>query len=365
MKHSKRKAPLGSSDLVLIKLHGIDLAAPISVVLGVRPKNAGQQYLCPGSKPVNRLRRATEAMAAGDLGVRVDIETGDEIQELAGSFNEMVAKLRASYDDLTRTNEELQKACKVKSDFLAIMSHELRTPLTAIIGFSEMLSEGIYGKLESDQKETLEEILHNAASLLDMINGILALTKIDSGKFRLEKASFDPAQTLARVSRTMTPIARKKGLEFRSEVPGMLPAVDGDEGKIQQALLNLLSNAAKFTPREGTVGLTARHFSSWDEIAGSVPDRSRPGSSSDAFRHGGLHIVVEDSGIGIDPENHDRIFDLFQQVDGSETRSYGGVGLGLALAREYVQMHGGCIWVESELGRGTRFSILLPCSKRG
>ena len=320
-------------------------------------------------RPVNRLRLATEKMTGGNLDVRVDIKTGDEIQELATSFNEMAAKLKESYADLLERHRELdrqrkalEKSNKVKSDFLAVMSHELRTPLTAIIGFSEMMVEGVQGELKEEQRETLKEVLGNAKDLLSMINSMLGLADIETGRMKLDIETYDLRETLKRVCRTMSPLAQDKQLNLDVDVPEGLPLVEGDERKIQQAVLNLMANAAKFTPEKGRIRLKATHFGSWNELEGATAVRHRFDHPERTFSNGGFKVVVEDSGMGISKEQCAKIFDMFYQVDGTSTRSFGGIGLGLAIARQFVEMHGGRIWVESELGQGARFTILIPCT---
>ncbi len=312
-------------------------------------------------RPVNRLRSATEDMAKGNLDVRVDIKTGDEIQQLASSFNQMAIRLEDSYENLVKTNQELEKAYKVKSDFLAIMSHELRTPLTAIIGFSEMLMEGVVGSIKDEQKDMLKEILHNAADLLDMINSMLDFTKVESGRMKLEVTNFDISETLKRVCRTISPLAQNKGLQLNIDIHDGLPVIEGDERKIQRAVLNLLANATKFTPKAGRISLKAHHFKSWNEFAGADAIKNEFENPEQLFLGGGVQVIVEDSGIGIPSEYCDQVFDMFYQVEEASTRSYGGIGLGLALARQFVQMHKGHIWVESEVGKGAKFTIVIPC----
>ncbi len=313
-------------------------------------------------KPVNKLRRATEEMAGENLDVRLDIKTGDEIQELATSFNRMAAKLKQSYEELLRSNRELDKANRVKSEFLAVMSHELRTPLTAIIGFSELLQEGVMGSLAEEQSDTVREIIHNAADLLGMINCMLDLTRIESGRMCLDITDFDPSEMLRRACRTITPIAQQKDVELSIDIPDGMPAMKGDERKIQQTVLNLLANATKFTPEKGRISVTASYFDSWDAFGKKAKLERRFEDPQRELNRGGVEIVVEDTGIGIPEEHFDRVFDSFYQVDASSTRIFGGIGLGLSLARQFVEMHNGRIWVESECGRGTKFTIVLPYS---
>lgn len=312
------------------------------------------------TRPVGILQSATREMSAGNLDVDVDIKTGDEIQSLAKSFNEMSARLKKSYEELLETNRDLERANRVKSQFLAIMSHELRTPLTAIIGFSELLAEGTMGPLNDEQKRSLREVLHNSADLLNMINNMLDLTRIESEKLRLDVKTFDVLHTLKRAYDTMLPLAQRKGLRFHADIQEDIPIMDGDERKIQQAVLNLLSNAIKFTPKGGNIRMTVRHFDKFSSYDDSSSLQRHFENPQQIFSKGGISIAVEDDGIGI-PEDHvGRIFDIFQQVDSSETRAFGGLGLGLAIAKNFVSMHGGRIWVESQSGKGARFIVVIP-----
>jgi two-component system sensor histidine kinase BarA len=195
-----------------------------------------------------------------------------------------------------------------------------------------------------------------------MINSMLGLADIESGRLKLEIETYDLRETLRRVCRTISPMAQEKSLDLNVDVPEGLPMIEGDERKIQQAVLNLMSNAAKFTPEKGRIQLRANHFRSWDELEEATTARHRFDHPERIFSNGGFKVVVEDSGTGIPKEHCDRIFDMFYQVDGTSTRSFGGIGLGLAIARQFVEMHGGRIWVESKLGRGARFTILIPCT---
>lgn len=240
-------------------------------------------------------------------------------------------------DRLTRVNEQLNIANLVKSEFLATMSHELRTPLTAIIGFSELLMEGIMGELTDEQKESLREVLHNAADLLELINSLLDLTKIESGKMKLDRRTFDIRETGRRVCSTITPLVHKKNQQLVVSVAEKLPIVFGDERKIQQTLLNLIANANKFTPEGGRI-----EFSMGTRESGEI------------------EITVSDNGIGIKKDQLEEVFEMFHQADNSMTRNFGGTGVGLALAKKFIEMHHGRIWVESEIDQGTKFTVLLP-----
>ncbi|MFH1831017.1 MAG: GAF domain-containing sensor histidine kinase [Pseudomonadota bacterium] len=263
-------------------------------------------------------------------------------------------------DRLRKLNEELKEANQVKSEFLATMSHELRTPLTAIIGFTELIAEGVMGEIASEQKDALKEVLHNAADLLEMINSLLDLTKIESGSMGLELRMFDITETIKRMHITLTPLIQKKKQIMTVDLPDELPVLRGDERKIQQVILNLLANANKFTPEGGHITLAARHHQSWDKVKKVASWWQRFEADPSPVSRGCLEMVVEDDGIGIPPEHLERVFDMFHQADSSSTRNFGGTGLGLALARKFIEMHGGTIWVESELGKGARFTVILP-----
>jgi len=239
------------------------------------------------------------------------------------------------------------------------MSHELRTPLTAIIGFSELLMEGVLGDLTDEQKDSIQEVLNNGADLLELINSLLDLSKIDSGKMRFEIHPFDMSEMVDRVSRMISSLIQRKEHDFTVSIQKDLPAIMGDERKLQRVLLNLISNAIKFTPDKGMIKVWVKFFpsiesmktESWYEKIKNIQDR---------YSEGIFCIGVEDNGVGIKSEHLDIVFDLFQQADSSVTRSYGGTGLGLALAKQYIEQHNGIIWAESEYGKGAKFFVLLP-----
>jgi len=263
-------------------------------------------------------------------------------------------------DRLRKVNEELREANRVKSEFLATMSHELRTPLTAIIGFSELLMEGVMGEVADEQRDALKEVLHNAADLLEMINSLLDLTKIESGRMRLDVRRFDLREIVRRVTNTLTPLVQKKGQVMEVEIEEGIPTINGDERKVQQSLLNLMANANKFTPSGGSIGLSVKHFPTVDAVRERAGWWGRFSEEPGALGSGAVEIVVQDTGVGIPEEQVERVFDMFHQADSSSTRNFGGTGLGLALARKFIEMQGGRIWVESQLGEGARFTIVIP-----
>jgi signal transduction histidine kinase len=256
-----------------------------------------------------------------------DLET--KVRERTRELEIVNARLEVS-------NHELARASSLKSEFLASMSHELRTPLNAIIGFSELLMDPAFGKLGSDQREYVADILSSGRHLLDLINEILDLSKIEAGKMRLNPEIFDigtlvdEALGLFRVEAGRRQIALSAALERPSDL------VEVDRGRVRQILHNLLSNAVKFTPDGGRVAVRTRATEE------------------------GLVVSVADTGIGIRPEDQERIWDAFTQVDGSHARRYQGTGLGLTLVRKFVEMHGGRVWLESRYGAGSEFHFTLP-----
>lgn len=242
---------------------------------------------------------------------------------------------------LRKANQDLKEANRVKSEFLATMSHELRTPLTAIIGFSELLLEGVMGPLQQEQEESLREVLNNGATLLDLINNLLDMAKVEAGKMTLEIRPFDCNELLTRIVHTIGSLIQKKNQTLHLELAKEAPPLHADEKKIQQIVLNLLSNAIKFTPEGGKISVTLFFH----------PRHKRGGE---------FELTVADTGAGIKPENLDKVFEMFSQGDSTVTRIHGGTGLGLTLAKQLTELHHGKILVESRVGKGTKFTVTLP-----
>jgi signal transduction histidine kinase len=231
---------------------------------------------------------------------------------------------------------QLEAANRHKSEFLANMSHELRTPLNAIIGFSEVLLEHMFGELNEKQDEYVDDVLSSGRHLLSLINDILDLSKVEAGRMELELAQFDLPLAVENTITLMRERASRHGISLHREVDKRLGDFVGDERKIKQILLNLLSNAVKFTPEGGRV-----------EVKAVMVD-------------GSVEISVSDTGIGIAPEDQEKIFEEFRQVGADYAQKREGTGLGLTLTKKFVEMHGGKIWVESEQGKGSTFKFTLP-----
>lgn len=286
---------------------------------------------------------AEEKVLGALIGVSRDpwIET-DAIRTFEGFADQAALTLDNAVliAELKEKNIELERVSRVKSEFLATMSHELRTPLTAVIGFSELLLEEVMGNLNSDQKDSLREILVNSENLLQLINGLLDLAKIEAGRMELSLGPVSMGDLLGRVQKMISSLLKKKGhhLEVRLREP--FPLIYADERKLQQILLNLVSNAIKFTPPSGRIAVDV------DLVTEKSEDR--------------LKVEVSDNGMGIQQKDMGTVFETFSQVDSSYTREYPGTGLGLALVKKFVEIQGGEIRVESEVGKGSRFIFSIP-----
>jgi len=290
-------------------------------------------------RPIKHMQVAAEAIGAGAYEERIEVDRKDELGLLAGAFNRMAEHLQELITGLERKvaerTRQLESASKHKSEFLANMSHELRTPLNAIIGFTQVLQQKLFGDDDAKQEEYLEDIHGSANHLLSLINDVLDLSKVEAGQVELEKAPFSLREALERGVVMVRERATKNGVQLTLQPNAEIELVEGDERRIRQVVFNLLSNAVKFTPAGGSV------------VVGS------------AQQNGEVRVSVKDTGPGIAREDYERIFEEFQQTElGQEQRE--GTGLGLALSRKLVELHGGRIWVESELGKGSTFTFTLP-----
>ncbi|NOX20797.1 MAG: diguanylate cyclase [Nitrospirae bacterium] len=268
----------------------------------------------------------------------------EQAKESLESLNQMLEqKVVERTEALERMNRELEKANQLKSRFIANMSHELRTPLNSIIGFSDILLEETFGSLTDEQKRYIRNIQNSGKHLLELINNVLDLSKIDSGRYELQYETFFVDEVIHEVVETMKPLAESKSLSININIDPEIDTLTADRVKIKQVLYNLISNAIKFTPEGGSILITAQREKINDEDA--------------------VRFAVKDTGVGIPPDDIDRIFDEFEQIDTSLSRQYGGVGLGLALSKRLVELHGGRISVESTLGKGSTFYFSIPTAR--
>ncbi|MFO0909820.1 MAG: HAMP domain-containing sensor histidine kinase [Isosphaeraceae bacterium] len=310
-------------------------------------------------KPVKHLRDVSDAIAAGKLTIRSQIQTGDEFEELSHAFNRMLHNLVAMQQELREVNRDLDRKVdelaqanlalfemnRLKSDFLATMSHELRTPLNSIIGFSEVLSGS--DQLNERQRRYAANIQTSGKMLLGMINDILDLAKIESGKMEVRSEDFSLRDVCEALTGVARPVAERKSIELELRLDEAIPLLRQDPGKLRQIIYNLLSNAIKFTPEGGRVTLSAR-----------VDGRFAV-------------ITVEDTGIGIAEEDQEKIFEKFRQAtagsvaEGVLTREHQGTGLGLSIVRELSRLLGGDVTLDSRLGQGSKFTVRLPMQLPG
>jgi signal transduction histidine kinase/DNA-binding response OmpR family regulator len=319
-------------------------------------------------RPVESLAEKATRFAEGDMSISVDVKTEDEIGVLGKTFNYMVESV-ASFSKklelevtrkttllnertqllalLERANRDLRELDKLKSTFLANMSHELRTPMNAIIGYTDLLLDRVDGPVNEEQEKSLKKVANNARHLLQLINDVLDVSKIESGKIELQLRELNLKLLIESVIPTFEPMIKQKGITFRIDLDENLPQVYGDEDKVRQIFINLLSNSVKFTQHGGIT------------ISAKPSERGIKPGESPLF----LEICIEDTGIGIKDEDIDKIFDKFTQVDISTIRQYEGTGLGLNIARGLVALHKGLIWVTSKYGEGSKFCFTLPLKK--
>jgi len=254
------------------------------------------------------------------------------------------------FREVEEANRQLALASRHKSEFLANMSHELRTPLNAILGFTELIIDGVYGEAPEALRESIEDIHTNGRHLLKLINDVLDLSTIEAGRMQLRLSEYSVQELIASVVSSTRSLAAEKQLELDSLVEEGLPPALGDSKRLMQILMNLVGNAIKFTPPGGSVTVTAKMVSSLQPETASVIEF--------------IEIAVADTGIGIPATELESIFGEFRQIDSSISREYGGSGLGLSIAKRFVQLHGGTIWAESQVGRGSVFHFRIPLRVR-
>ncbi len=312
-------------------------------------------------KPLKHLRDVSDEISRGNMEARADIHTADEFEELGMAFNKMVrhlvtaqedlqhanTALDAKVDELAQTNMRLYEMNRLKSDFLATMSHELRTPLNSIIGFSEVLDS--IKSLDDKQRRYVQNIQKSGRVLLDMINDILDLAKIESGKMEVRLADFRIDNVVQAQCDFFRPQTERKNIDLEVDVEPSLPELFQDQAKVQQILSNLLSNAIKFTPEGGRIVVRA----------------NREAETGD------LLLTVSDTGVGIAEADQVAIFEKFRQGQSvmaqgdAITREYSGTGLGLSIVKELCKLLGGEVSLESQIGRGSTFTVHLPWTRAG
>ncbi len=309
-----------------------------------------------------RAREETVSQIARHLCKSLDLILFSGHRALLSS-NMHLSSVRESYKELENKNAKLQEAYdrlkeldRLKSNFLATVSHELRTPLTSIIGYSEMLSEGIAGDLTEEQREFVRTIYEKGEQLLQLIKGLLDLSKLESGTMSLKKA-YSPVGPLVRdIAQTVAPTARKKNVGIHVHVEAGIPEMWADTARLRQVFLNLVDNAIKFTPEGGAVALSARITTldaSPEDVGGLVL----------MARRQAIEFRVADTGIGIPAAEKGRVFDAFYQVDSSSTREQGGTGLGLSIVRRLVESHNGRVSIEDNQPNGAVFVVVIPCRR--
>ncbi|MGH7409977.1 MAG: ATP-binding protein, partial [Candidatus Methylomirabilis sp.] len=264
------------------------------------------------------------------------------------------------FREVEEANRQLALASRHKSEFLANMSHELRTPMNAILGFTELIIDGVYGEVAEELRGSIEDIHVNGRHLLKLINDVLDLSKIEAGRMQLSLSEYAVHELIDSVISATRSLAAEKQHELVSRVEEGLPPAFGDSKRLTQVMMNLVGNAIKFTPRGGSISVTAKMVSSSEfGVSSSQPDTRTPkpetASASDF-----VEIAVADTGIGIPVEELENIFSEFHQADSSITREYGGSGLGLSIAKQFIEMHGGTIWAESRVGHGSVFYLRIP-----
>jgi len=297
--------------------------------------------------PVREAHGFLTEVAKGNFQATINVSNRDEFGDLAERMNQMSRELHDLYEkqqaaaqELQMLNARLTEASKAKSEFLANMSHELRTPMNAILGFIEMLLDDIYGEIPPHLREPLIDVQANGKHLLNLINDVLDLSKIEAGRMELVLGEYSVQDVVETVRTSLQSLALEKGLGFDAAAEDGIPLAFGDGRRITQCLTNLVGNALKFCKR-GRVAV-------WVERRGDD-----------------LLYQVSDTGIGIPKEELKNIFTEFQQVDTAITREFSGTGLGLNITKKFVEMHGGRIWVESELGKGSTFFFSIPLRVNG
>lgn len=292
--------------------------------------------------PIRKIKEASRKMAAGQLSERVTLHSQDEIGDLSRTLNSMAEQLQTSFANLEKEIAETQKAREaaeradqVKSAFLASMSHELRTPLNSVINFTKFVVKGMMGPVTDEQASTLNDVIDSAKHLLNLINDVLDMSKIESGSLRLfVEDNVNLQAVLDQVVSTGKSLIVDRPVQITTEIDGTLPSIRGDRQRLLQILLNIMSNACKFT-EQGQITVRA------------------------AQQNGSINISIQDSGPGIAPEDQSLVFEAFKQTH-TGLRQGGGTGLGMPISKNLTEAHGGKMWLESVPGHGATFYVELP-----
>ena len=297
--------------------------------------------------PVQQAHGFLTEVAKGNFQATIEVPNRDEFGVLADRMNHMSQELHQLYEkqrdaglELQRLNRQLTEASRAKSEFLANMSHELRTPMNAILGFIEMLLDDLYGEVPAALREPLHDVQINGKHLLNLINDVLDLSKIEAGRMELALSEYSVQDVIEAVCASLQSLAAEKGLKFSANAQPEIPLAYGDGKRVTQCIMNLAGNALKFT-KQGQVEISVERL------------------------NGLLRYRVSDTGIGIAPDQLERVFGEFRQVDAAITREFGGTGLGLSITKKFVELHGGRIWVESDLGQGSSFFFEIPLRCEG
>ncbi|ADC68937.1 integral membrane sensor signal transduction histidine kinase [Methanocaldococcus sp. FS406-22] len=291
--------------------------------------------------PIKKLKSAAEKISSGDYNIYVNVNSNDEIGELAKAFNKMAEDVRKSHEalkkhakELEESYEKLKEVDRLKSEIISIVSHELRTPLTSIKGYVELVLDGLMGELNENQRRCLEIAKNNIDRLKRLIDNMLDLSKIESGAIKFDIKDIKVKDMINEVLNSLQPLTKEKNIEVKCDIEDNLTA-KVDKDRIIQVLINLIENAIKFSPVKGVIEIHAFRDKNY------------------------AHIIIKDYGPGIPKKDLERIFDKFYQVNFPKIKR-DGAGLGLAICKSIIEAHGGKIWVESELGKGSAFHILLP-----
>ncbi len=314
------------------------------------------------SSPITQLQLAAQKVSDRNYDVTINVNSNDELGLLADTFNVMVAQIRNYLVTLEKQNEDLKRFDQLKNEFLANTSHELRTPLNGMIGIAESMLDGATGDLSSEQHDNLKMLSHSGKRLINLVNDILDFSKLRYQELHLNLKPISLREMVEVILQLDRALIGTKDIQLLNHVLAEFPLINADENRLQQILHNLIGNAIKFTP-SGTVEVFAKLIDGNQEAGGDEGDEG-VGETYAQCPTSYIAISISDTGIGIPEDKLDRIFESFEQVEGSAHRQYGGTGLGLAITRNLIELHGGRIWVESKLGKGSVFTFTLPIDEQ-